>query len=72
MFTTDLTPVPLLTAAATLACFWGLVRDKDHLPFLMAIALFVLGYLGLVISIFPYLVPPILTIWQTAAARFRS
>ena len=27
-----------------------------------------MGYLGLVISNFPYLVPPSLTIWQTAAA----
>ena len=26
------------------------------------------GFLGLVISSFPYLVPPSLTIWQTAAA----
>ena len=33
-----------------------------------SIALFLLGYLGLVISTFPYLVPPTLTIWQTAAA----
>ena len=30
--------------------------------------LFLLGYLGLVISTFPYLVPPTLTLWQTAAA----
>jgi cytochrome bd ubiquinol oxidase subunit II len=37
-------------------------------PFLASIALFLLGYLGLVISTFPYLVPPTLTIWQTAAA----
>jgi cytochrome bd ubiquinol oxidase subunit II len=32
------------------------------------IALSLLGYLGLLISNFPYLVPPSLTIWQTAAA----
>jgi cytochrome bd ubiquinol oxidase subunit II len=32
------------------------------------IALFLLGYLGLLISNFPYLAPPSLTIWQTAAA----
>ena len=32
------------------------------------IALFLLGYLGLVISNFPYLVPPTLTVWDTAAA----
>jgi cytochrome bd ubiquinol oxidase subunit II len=37
-------------------------------PFLATIALFLLAYLGLVISNFPYLVPPWLTIWQTAAA----
>src|SRR5262245_17820056 len=30
-------------------------------------SLFLLGYLGLVISNFPYLVPPSLTIWDTAA-----
>jgi cytochrome d ubiquinol oxidase subunit II len=33
-----------------------------------AIGLFLLGYLGLVVSSFPYLVPPSLTIWDTAAA----
>ena len=37
-------------------------------PFLAAIALFLLGYLGLVISSYPYLVPPTLTVWETAAA----
>ena len=31
-------------------------------------ALFLLGFAGLVISVFPYLVPPSLTIWDTAAA----
>jgi len=38
------------------------------LPFLAAIAIFLLGYLGLLISNFPYLVPPRLTVWDTAAA----
>src|SRR5262249_418329 len=41
---------------------------RDVLPFLGTIALFLLGYLGLLISNYPYLVPPSLTIWQTAAA----
>ena len=36
--------------------------------FFAAIALFLLGYLGLVISTFPYIVPPALTIWDAAAA----
>jgi cytochrome d ubiquinol oxidase subunit II len=59
-------PVPLITAIiAYLDWLW--IRDRDVLPFLSSIALFLLGYLGLVISVFPYLVPPSLTIWQTAA-----
>ena len=37
-------------------------------PFITAIALFLLGYLGLVVSTFPYLVPPSLTVWQAASA----
>ena len=36
-------------------------------PFLATIALFLLGFLGLAISNFPYLVPPSLTVWETAA-----
>ena len=38
------------------------------LPFFAAIGLFLLGYLGLAISVFPYLVPPSLTIWQATAS----
>jgi cytochrome d ubiquinol oxidase subunit II len=61
-------PVPLVTALTALACWLGLQRQNDVLPFLAALALFLLGYLGLVISRFPFLVPPSLTIWDTAAA----
>src|SRR6185295_3372394 len=62
-------PVPLVTALVTFAC-WTWLNDerREILPFLCAIALFFLGYTGLVISNFPYLVPPTLTVWQTAAA----
>jgi cytochrome bd ubiquinol oxidase subunit II len=60
-------PVPLLTALVALACWRWLDAGRELLPFVAAIALFLLGYLGLVISIYPYLVPPALTIWQTAA-----
>ena len=62
-------PVPLITALVTFAC-WKWLNDerREILPFLCAIGLFFLGYTGLVISNFPYLVPPTLTIWQTAAA----
>src|SRR4029079_7442184 len=61
-------PVPLITALVALACWFGLQREHDVLPFLSAIGLFLLGYLGLAISWFPYLVPPSVTVWDAAAA----
>jgi cytochrome bd ubiquinol oxidase subunit II len=61
-------PVPIVTGVTALAAWRWLNRGHDVAPFLATIVLFLLGYLGLVISVFPYLVPPSLTIWQTAAA----
>ena len=60
--------VPAATALVAFAAWRWLETGRDVLPFLATIALFLLGYLGLLISNFPYLVPPSLTIWQTAAA----
>jgi cytochrome d ubiquinol oxidase subunit II len=61
-------PVPVLTALTALMAWRWLEAGREIPPFLASIALFLFGYLGLVISNFPYLVPPTLTIWQTAAA----
>ena len=61
-------PVPSVTALLALGCWYWIEKERDAPPFLAAIALFMLGYLGLVISNFPYLVPPSLTVWDTAAA----
>jgi cytochrome d ubiquinol oxidase subunit II len=61
-------PVPVVTA---LAAFWlgrSLEKGREIAPFIATIALFLLGYLGLAISNFPYLVPPSITVWQAAAA----
>jgi cytochrome bd ubiquinol oxidase subunit II len=60
-------PVPLVTALTAWMAWRWLDERREALPFLASIVLFLLGYLGLVISTFPYLVPPTLTIWQTAA-----
>jgi cytochrome d ubiquinol oxidase subunit II len=60
-------PVPIITMLVAWAAWRGLDRGRDVLPFLASIALFMLGYLGLAISTFPYVVPPSLTIWDTAA-----
>jgi cytochrome d ubiquinol oxidase subunit II len=60
-------PVPAVTALLALGCLYWLRAKNDYLPFLCAIGLFFMGYSGLVISNFPYLVPVKLTIWDTAA-----
>ncbi len=61
-------PVPAVTALVAFGCWYWIEKERDAPPFLAAIALFMLGFLGLVISNFPYLVPPSLTVWDTAAA----
>ncbi len=60
-------PVPVVTGIVAWFGWKWLDRGREYLPFFTAIALFLLGYLGLIISRFPYLVPPSLTVWQTAA-----
>jgi cytochrome d ubiquinol oxidase subunit II len=60
-------PVPLITALVAFATWRWIERRREVLPFVATIALFLLGYLGLVISTYPYLVPPSLTVWDTAA-----
>jgi cytochrome bd ubiquinol oxidase subunit II len=60
--------IPAATALVALAAWRGLQKGHEALPFFATIALFLLGYLGLLISNFPYLIPPSLTIWQTASA----
>jgi cytochrome d ubiquinol oxidase subunit II len=61
-------PIPVVTALIAFLCWRWLASGRDTPPFLAAIALFLLGYLGLVISNYPFLVPPSLTVWDTAAA----
>jgi cytochrome d ubiquinol oxidase subunit II len=60
-------PVPVAVALAALALFRGLAGPRDAQPFLATLALFVLSFVGLGISFYPYIVPPSITIWQAAA-----
>lgn len=62
-----LMPVPLATALLAWSCWRGTVRGSSIQPFLSAVGIFLLAYAGLVISNAPWLVPPTLTIWDTAA-----
>ena len=63
-----LAPVPIVTAALAWWLWRSLRRGRDAAPFIAALGLFAMCYLGLGISIFPYIVPPSITLWDAAAA----
>ncbi|KAA5607202.1 cytochrome d ubiquinol oxidase subunit II [Roseospira marina] len=62
-----LAPVPLLTGLVALMLWRGLSQGWIWEPFVMAVGLFVLGYCGIGISLWPMIVPPGLTIENAAA-----
>ena len=59
--------VPLLLAVCAFGLWQGLTADKHLQPFLSALGLFVLSFVGLGISFYPYIVPGALTIKEAAA-----
>jgi len=60
-------PVPLGVVGAGFVLLRGLTQRREVSPFLASLALFVLSFIGLGISFFPYMVPHSVTIWQAAA-----
>lgn len=60
-------PVPSLTAVLAGVLIWGLLRERDLVPFLASVALFGLCFLGFAIGTLPYIVPHSITIWDAAA-----
>ena len=63
-------PVPIATAVVAWVLWRALHRETraaEIQPFFAAMALFGFCYLGLAISLFPYIVPRALTLWQAAA-----
>ena len=59
--------VPLLTAITFYALYRSLKKKRRYLPFVLSLCLFLLGMVGLGISMWPYVVPESVTIWDAAA-----
>jgi cytochrome bd ubiquinol oxidase subunit II len=62
-----LSPVPLLALINAIALWQAVMRRADYAPFILALTFFVLGFVGLVLGIWPNLLPPSLSIWEAAA-----
>jgi cytochrome d ubiquinol oxidase subunit II len=62
-----LSVIPLMTMAAFVLLWRDLHSNRELRPFLMAMLIFLLGYLGVLISIYPWIVPYSFTVWDAAA-----
>jgi cytochrome d ubiquinol oxidase subunit II len=60
-------PVPIAVAGVTLLLLRSLANKRDYRPFFLTLALFGLSYAGLGISMWPYIVPRSVTIWEAAS-----
>ncbi len=59
--------VPAAIAGVTALLLRALANRRDYQPFFLSLTLFALAFAGLGISIWPYIVPRSITIWQAAA-----
>ena len=62
-----LLPIPLSSLVMLVMIWLGLHKGKEHLPFFMSFGVFLTGYLGLGISLWPWLVPFNVSFRQAAA-----
>jgi cytochrome d ubiquinol oxidase subunit II len=60
-------PVPIAVAGVAVLLLHSLATKQDSQPFFLSLALFALSYAGLGISMYPYIVPQSITIWQAAS-----
>jgi cytochrome d ubiquinol oxidase subunit II len=61
--------VPILTFYTIYRLIKGLLNKEHRSPFICSIILFILCYIGLAVSIWPWIVPYNVTIWQAAASH---
>jgi cytochrome d ubiquinol oxidase subunit II len=68
-----LLPIPLATLAALLGIRWLLAGDRVlgrwcAAPFALVVTVFLLGFVGMAYSLYPYVVMDRLTLWEAASA----
>jgi cytochrome d ubiquinol oxidase subunit II len=60
-------PVPIAVAGVTVLLLRSLANKYDYQPFFLSLLLFLLSYAGLGISMYPYIVPQSITMWEAAS-----
>jgi len=49
------------------ALWFAVIRNRELAPFVLSLSFFGLGFLGLVLGVWPNIVPPHMSIWAAAA-----
>jgi len=62
-------PVPILVVLFTFLVLRACKKRYELSPFLYTLALVFLAYTGFIISLWPYVIPPSVTIWEAAAPQ---
>jgi len=62
-----LTPLPVITALMVYLAWRSLSQGDELKPFIFSIVIFLCSYAGIAISVYPFLVPHQITIWEAAA-----
>lgn len=60
-------PVPVAVVGTAFFLLKGLIQRREIIPFFASLGLFVLCFLGLGVSFYPFIVPRSVTIWEAAA-----
>jgi cytochrome d ubiquinol oxidase subunit II len=63
-----LSPVPIITALLIAGEWYALTHRQELTPFLGAIGLFLMSFIGIAISLWPMIVPFHYTLWQAASS----
>ena len=62
-----LAPMPIIALIVFFIMRKDLTTEREYRPFLLTVLLFLLGYIGVCIAIFPYIVPYQMTVYEAAA-----
>jgi cytochrome d ubiquinol oxidase subunit II len=63
-----LLPIPLATALMFIILWRDISSTREVRPFFLSMGLFLMGYIGILISMFPWIIPHNYNIWQAAAS----
>lgn len=59
--------LPYLSAIALGILLWSLYKRQEGFPFWCTVILFLCAYIGFIISLYPYIIPFQITVWEAAA-----